>query len=154
MARYADLQPGDVAADLYCGTGTIGLTLASLSPQATVMGIEIVESAVRDAVANRSRNHLSNIRFRCGDSATAEAEGMHFDCVVIDPPRKGCSPEMIGALLRLNPQRIVYVSCNPATLARDAASLAEAGWSITRAQPFDMFPRTGHCECVVKMEKE
>ena len=154
VARYADLQPGDVAADLYCGTGTIGLTLASLSPQATVMGIEIVESAVRDAVANGSRNHLSNIRFRCGDSATAEAEGMHFDCVVIDPPRKGCSPEMIGALLRLNPQRIVYVSCNPATLARDAASLAEAGWSITRAQPFDMFPRTGHCECVVKMEKE
>ncbi len=154
VARYADLQPGDVAADLYCGTGTIGLTLASLSPQATVMGIEIVESAVRDAVANGARNHLSNIRIRCGDSATAEAEGMRFDCIVIDPPRKGCSPEMIGALLRLNPQRIVYVSCNPATLARDAASLAEAGWSITRAQPFDMFPRTGHCECVVKMEKE
>jgi len=154
VARYANLQPGEVAADLYCGTGTIGLTLASLSPHATVMGIEIVESAVKDAVANAERNHLSNIRFRCGDSATAEAEGMHFDCVVIDPPRKGCSPAMIGALKRLHPRRIVYVSCNPATLARDAALLTEAGWKITRAQPFDMFPRTGHCECVVKMEKE
>lgn len=154
VARYADLEPGEVAADLYCGTGTIGLTLAALSPQATVMGIEIVESAVRDAVANAERNHLSNIRFRCGDSATAEAEGMHFDCVVIDPPRKGCSPEMIGALKRLKPRRIVYVSCNPATLARDAALLTESGWTITRAQPFDMFPRTGHCECVVKMERE
>lgn len=153
VARFADLQPGEVAADLYCGTGTIGLTLAALSPHATVMGIEIVESAVRDAVANAERNHLSNIRFRCGDSATAEAEGMHFDCVVIDPPRKGCSPAMIGALKRLHPRRIVYVSCNPATLARDAALLTEAGWKITRAQPFDMFPRTGHCECVVKMEK-
>ncbi len=153
VARFANLQPGDVAADLYCGTGTIGLTLASLSPHATVMGIEIVESAVKDAVANAERNHLKNIRFRCGDSATAEAEGMHFDCVVIDPPRKGCSPEMIGALKRLKPRRIVYVSCNPATLARDAALLTEAGWTITRAQPFDMFPRTGHCECVVKMER-
>ena len=153
VARYADLQPGEVAADLYCGTGTIGLTLAALSPQATVMGIEIVESAVRDAVANAERNHLGNIRFRCGDSATAEAEGMRFDCIVIDPPRKGCSPEMIQALVRLHPRRIVYVSCNPATLARDAALLADAGWRITQAQPFDMFPRTGHCECVVKMER-
>ena len=154
VARYADLEPGEVAADLYCGTGTIGLTLAALSPQATVMGIEIVESAVRDAVANAERNQLPNIRFRCGDSATAEAEGMRFDCIVIDPPRKGCSPEMIGALKRLNPRRIVYVSCNPATLARDAALLTDAGWRITQAQPFDMFPRTGHCECVVKMERE
>ena len=154
VARYADLRPGEIAADLYCGTGTIGLSLASLSPQATVMGIEIVESAVRDAVANAQRNRLSNIRFRCGDSATAEAEGMHFDCIVIDPPRKGCSPAMIEALVRLNPRRIVYVSCNPATLARDAALLTDAGWNITRAQPFDMFPRTGHCECVLKMEKE
>ena len=113
----------------------------------------IVKSAVKDAVANGSRNCLSNIRFRCGDSATAEAEGMHFDCVVIDPPRKGCAPEMIEALKRLNPRRIVYVSCNPATLARDAALLIEAGWNITQAQPFDMFPRTSHCECVVKMER-
>ena len=153
VARYADLQPGEIAADLYCGTGTIGLTLASLSPQATVTGIEIVESAVRDAVANAERNHLKNIRFRCGDSATAESEGMHFDCIVIDPPRKGCSPDMIEALTRLDPKRIVYVSCNPATLARDAALLAEAGWMITRAQPFDMFPRTGHCETVCLLTK-
>ena len=154
VARYADLQPGEIAADLYCGTGTIGLSLAALSPQATVMGIEIVESAVRDAVANAERNHMKNIRFRCGDSATAEAEGMHFDCIVIDPPRKGCSPAMIEALTRLDPKRIVYVSCNPATLARDAALLAEAGWVVTRAQPFDMFPRTGHCETVCMLTKD
>ena len=154
VARYADLQPGETAADLYCGTGTIGLSLAALSPQASVMGIEIVESAVRDAVANAERNHLNNIRFRCGDSATIEADGLRFDCIVIDPPRKGCSPAMIEALTRLDPKRIVYVSCNPATLARDAALLTDAGWVITRAQPFDMFPRTGHCECIVKMEKD
>ena len=153
VARYADLQPGETAADLYCGTGTIGLTLAALSPQATVMGIEIVERAVRDAIANAERNHLNNIRFRCGDSATIEADGLRFDCIVIDPPRKGCSPEMIKALVRLNPGRIVYVSCNPATLARDAALLAEAGWTVTRAQPFDMFPRTGHCETVCLLQK-
>ena len=73
---------------------------------------------------------------------------------MIDPPRKGCSPEMIQALVRLNPRRIVYVSCNPATLARDAALLADAGWNITRAQPFDMFPRTGHCETVCLLTKK
>ena len=76
------------------------------------------------------------------------------DVVFLDPPRAGCSEKFLKSLIRLAPEKIVYVSCNPATLARDAASLAEAGWSITRAQPFDMFPRTGHCECVVKMEKE
>jgi len=149
IARYAALQPGETAADLYCGTGTIGLTLASLSPAASVTGIEINESAVRDAVANAQANGIGNIRFRCGDSATAEREGLHYDCVVIDPPRKGCSPQMLRALTRLSPRRIVCVSCNPATLARDAAALAEQGWQIVRAQPFDMFPRTGHCECVV-----
>ncbi len=154
VAEYAALKPGESAADLYCGTGTIGLTLASLSPQASVTGIEINESAVRDAVANAERNGIANIRFRCGDSATAEADGLHFDCVVIDPPRKGCSPEMLAALKRLSPERIVYVSCNPATLARDAAALADAGWQITRARAFDMFPRTGHCETVVCLSRE
>jgi 23S rRNA (uracil1939-C5)-methyltransferase len=97
---------------------------------------------------------MTNIRFRCGDSATAEEEGLHFDCVVIDPPRKGCSPQMLDALVRLNPRRIVYVSCNPATLARDAAVLSEKGWQIVRARPFDMFPRTGHCETVTLWTKE
>jgi len=153
-AEFAALQPGETAADLYCGTGTIGLTLASLSPAAQVVGIEINESAVRDAEANAKLNHLQNIRFRCGDSATAERDGLHFDCIVIDPPRKGCSPEMLEALVRLNPARIVYVSCNPATLARDAAELAKAGWQITRAKPFDMFPRTGHVETVVCLTRK
>ena len=153
IARYADLQPGETAADLYCGTGTIGLTLASLSPDAFVTGIEINESAVRDAIANAEANGIGNIRFRCGDSATAERDGLHFDCVVIDPPRKGCSPGMLSVLTRLSPRRIVYVSCNPATLARDAAALAEQGWQIVRAQPFDMFPRTGHCETVCLLHR-
>ena len=148
VAKYAALQPGETAADLYCGTGTIGLTLSSLSPGASLTGIEINESAVRDAVTNAEQNKLESIRFRCGDSATAEREGLRFDCVVIDPPRKGCSPEMLAALTRLAPRRIVYVSCNPATLSRDAAALAEAGWHVVRAQPFDMFPRTGHVETV------
>lgn len=153
VAEYAALESGESAADLYCGTGTIGLTLAALSPQASVTGIEINAYAVRDALANAESNHLTNIRFRCGDSATAERDGLHFDCIVIDPPRKGCSPEMLAALTRLAPARIVYVSCNPATLARDAAALAEAGWRITRARPFDMFPRTGHCETIALFKR-
>lgn len=153
VAEYAALQPGESAADLYCGTGTIGLTLAALSPDAAVTGIEINESAVRDAIANAEQNQLHNIHFRCGDSATAERDGLRFDCIVIDPPRKGCSPEMIAALTRLSPVRIVYVSCNPATLSRDAAALAKSGWQITRARPLDMFPRTGHVECVTLLSR-
>lgn len=153
IARYANLQPGETAADLYCGTGTIGLTLASLSPDAFVTGIEINESAVRDAIANAEANGIGNIRFRCGDSATAEREGLHFDCVVIDPPRKGCSPQMLDALVRLNPRRIVYVSCNPATLARDVKILAEGGYRLEWAQPVDMFPWTGHVETVCLLSK-
>jgi len=153
VADYAALRAGECAADLYCGTGTIGLTLAKLSPQATVTGIEINASAVCDAARNASQNGLTNIRFRQGDSATAERDGLRFDCIVIDPPRKGCSPAMLDALARLEPTRIVYVSCNPATLARDAAVLAESGWRITRARPFDMFPRTGHCETVCLLSR-
>ena len=134
--------------------GANNATAGYQAPQATVMGIEINESAVRDAVMNAEVNGIGNIRFRCVASATAERDGLHFDCVVIDPPRKGCSPEMLAALTRLAPKRIVYVSCNPATLARDAAALEDAGWTITRARAFDMFPRTGHVEAVVRMTKK
>ena len=115
------------------------------------MGIEINKSAVRDAEANRTRNHLPNIRFRCADSAAVTAEAGPFDCIVIDPPRRGCSEEMRRALTDLSPARIVYVSCNPATLARDAAALAASGYRIAAVRALDMFPRTGHVETVALM---
>jgi len=154
VSEYAGLHPGECAADLYCGTGTIGMTLAALAPEAQVIGIEINRDAVRDAQENARRNALPNIRFRAGDSATAEADGLRFDCAVIDPPRRGCSREMLDALVRLSPERIVYVSCNPATLARDMTTLLAAGYRAVCARPFDMFPRTEHCECVVLLSRE
>ena len=153
VCEFAALAPGERAADLYCGTGTIGMTLAAAAPDAEVVGIEINKSAVRDAEANRTRNHLPNIRFRCADSAAVTAEAGPFDCIVIDPPRRGCSEEMRRALTDLSPARIVYVSCNPATLARDAAALAASGYRIAAVRALDMFPRTGHVETVCLMSR-
>lgn len=154
VADYAALQPGETAADLYCGTGILGMTLAAQTKSASVTGIEINPDAVRDAQANAAENQLSNIRFRCGDSASAGQEHKHFDCVVIDPPRRGCSPEMLRTLTRMAPERIVYVSCNPATLARDIAPLASEGYRLLRVRAHDMFPRTEHVETVCLLSKQ
>ena len=146
---------GETLLDLYCGAGTIGLSMASRAK--TVIGVEIIPEAVEDARYNAERNGIGNARFLCADAAeaaeTLAREGIRPTVVLVDPPRKGCAPELIDTILRLSPKRIVYVSCDSATLARDVALLQAGGYAVQTAAPFDMFPRTGHVETVVLLSR-
>lgn len=149
--QVAALTPSDSVWDLYCGIGTLSLLAARSSKR--VVGIEEVASAVADAKDNAVRNGLANAHFiaQSVEAAMAdlvEQEGQP-DVVLLDPPRAGCAPEVIAALVAASPRRIVYVSCNPATLARDLRLLADGGYELASAQPVDMFPQTAHVECVV-----
>ena len=151
-AELAELKPEDVLLDLYCGTGTIGLSMAHQVGR--VVGVEVVPAAVEDARKNALANDIQNAEFLCMDAAEAAQklarEGLSPDVVLLDPPRKGCTPELIQVVAeQMKPQRVVYVSCDPATLARDAALLEEKGYRAVCAQPVDLFPRTAHVECVV-----
>ena len=123
-----------------------------------VIGVEVVEAAVRDARRNATANHIRNARFICADAAQAAAqlaaEGTHPDVVVLDPPRKGCSPDLIDTVAGMAPERVVYVSCDPATLARDLKLFAAKGYRTQWIQPVDLFPRTAHCENVACLTKE
>jgi len=154
-AELADLRPDDVLLDLYCGAGTIGLSMARRVK--TLVGVEVVESAVRDAQRNAERNGIQNARFLCADAGTAaaqlEAEGLCPTVVVLDPPRKGCDAATLAAVARMEPRRVVMVSCNPATMARDLKILEKAGYRAQAAQPVDMFPRTAHVECVALLTR-
>lgn len=151
----AGLSGSERLLDLYCGIGTIGLSMADGAGE--LIGIEIVDDAVKCAIENAARNGVPNARFFCGDASSAEgllapvfAERPDYrpDVVILDPPRKGSTPELLGFLARLGTPRIVYVSCDPATLARDAACLIAQGYTMSAVTPVDMFPRTGHCEAV------
>lgn len=154
-AEYADLKGDEVLLDLYCGTGTIGLSMAHKAKK--LIGVEIIPKAIEDAKENAKLNSIENARFICGDAAiaaeTLKAEGLTPDVIIIDPPRKGCDKSLIKTISDFNPQRVVYVSCDPATLARDLAVFAELGFKAHEATPVDMFPRTSHVECVVKLSK-
>ena len=139
--------------DLYCGTGT--LTLRYAGEAAEVVGAEIVPEAVENAKMNATRNGVKNATFLCGDAADLAmrfAPG-HFDIVSVDPPRRGLDPAAAQAVIDLAPKKIVYVSCDPATLARDLRLFTDAGYAADRVQPVDMFPRTEHVECVVGLTK-
>lgn len=146
---YADANPRTDALDAYCGTGTIALLLARRARRVT--GLESAAAAVRDAVENASHNGLDNAEFLLGrvEERLPElvASGRRFDVVVLDPPRAGCDPAVLRAVAAAAPQRVVYVSCNPATFARDARRLADAGYRLAVVQPVDMFPQTSHVEC-------
>lgn len=145
------------AADLYCGSGVIGLTLAKAFPEAKFYGIEINHDAVSDAKYNAAANGIENIEFYCGDSASFKkriGKGKLPELIVVDPPRAGLSKEMRIGLTELSPKQIIYVSCNPQTLARDVASLRSSGYEIERVVPVNMFPMTAHCECVVLLSRE
>lgn len=150
---YAALTGTETVIDLYCGIGTISLFLARAA--ARVIGIEWVEEAVRDAWRNAERNGVSNVRFIAGDAAVEmprlAAEGVTADVIVLDPPRKGCDPPVLEALAAMRPERVVYVSCNPASLARDLARLSELGYRTVEVQPVDMFPHTAHVECCARL---
>ncbi len=152
---YAQLGGGETVLDLYCGTGTIGLGLASHARQ--IIGVETVEQAVRDAQENARNNGIVNARFICADAAQAakklQSEKALPDVVVLDPPRKGCDREVLQTVAGLAPSRIVMISCNPATAARDCAILEQAGYRTVRARAVDLFPRTVHVETVVLMSR-
>jgi len=156
LAReFADLQGNERLLDLYCGTGTIGLTMAQGC--AALVGVEVIPQAVEDARKNAARNGVKNARFICADAAQAAAqlaaEGWRPDVVLVDPPRKGCAPVLLQTIAQMQPSRVVYISCDPATLARDLGVLRDLGYAAARIKPVDMFPRTGHVECVVLLEK-
>ncbi|MFN8131852.1 MAG: 23S rRNA (uracil(1939)-C(5))-methyltransferase RlmD [Solirubrobacteraceae bacterium] len=154
-AEYAALAGWERLFDLYCGIGTVGLTL---SPRARELwGVEIVEAAVADAIANAKRNHVAHAHFFAGNVRLAMRELVERagrpDVLVLDPPRAGLSQKIVRRVIEAGPKRIVYVSCNPTTLAPNAAQLAEAGWRLTRVRPVDMFPQTPHVECVALLER-
>jgi 23S rRNA (uracil1939-C5)-methyltransferase len=154
-AEAADLHGRERVFDLYCGIGTIGLSLATRARE--VVGVEIVEAAVSDAIENARLNEITNASFYAGDIRLAMRDLVERagkpDVAVIDPPRAGLSQKVVRRIIEAGPQRIVYVSCNPTTLAPNAAQLVEAGWALKRVQPVDMFPQTPHIECVALLEK-
>ncbi|HEX2702995.1 MAG TPA: 23S rRNA (uracil(1939)-C(5))-methyltransferase RlmD [Solirubrobacteraceae bacterium] len=156
LAREAcDLHGWERVFDLYCGTGTIGLGLAGRAGH--VDGLELVESAVADAIANAKRNDVANASFYAGDVRLAMRElrerAGRPDVVVVDPPRAGLSQKVVRRIIETAPRRIVYVSCNPTTLAPNAAQLTEAGWRLERVVAVDMFPQTPHIECVALLTR-
>ena len=148
--ELAGLTGEETVIDVYCGTGTIGLSAARKAKR--VIGIEIVPSAVEDAKKNAVRNGIANAEFICGDAGVCTAQLLERriqpDVAIVDPPRKGLDGTTIDSLVRMNPGRIVYVSCDPATLARDCAVLNERGYGVEVVQPVDMFPQTTHVEIV------
>jgi len=155
IVESAALRGWECVYDLYCGIGSIGLSLA---PRAgTIHGLDVVEEAVADAIANARLNEITNASFYAGDVRLALGELVaragRPDLVVVDPPRAGLSQKIVRRLIEASPKRIVYVSCNPTTLAPNAAQLVEAGWRLERVTPVDMFPQTPHIECVAVLSR-
>ena len=151
----AQLTGREVVLDLYCGTGTITLAMAGAAGR--VIGVEIVEQAIADARENARRNHIENAEFFCADAGQAAQrlaeEGVRPDVITVDPPRKGLHPAVIDAIARMAPRRVVYISCDPATLARDVALLAQRGFLPSQAQAADLFPRCAHVESIVLLTR-
>ncbi|MEK6276396.1 MAG: 23S rRNA (uracil(1939)-C(5))-methyltransferase RlmD [Actinomycetota bacterium] len=153
--EYAGLSGSERVFDLYCGIGTLGLAMARSAGE--VWGLEIVAEAIEDAARNAERNGIENARFVCANARTGTRplleEAGRPDLVVLDPPRSGLSQKIVRRVIECGAPRIVYVSCNPTTLAPNAAQLVEAGYSLRRVKPVDMFPQTPHIECVALLEK-
>lgn len=157
-AEYAQLEPDDVLLDLYCGMGTIGLSMANHCRE--LIGVEIIPEAIDSAKANAARMGdavAAKSRFFCADAGEAAArlaaEGLRPDVIMLDPPRKGCDETTLSAVVQMSPRRVVYVSCNPSTAARDAAWLGQHGYRAEKVQPVDLFPRTKHVEAVLLLTK-
>ena len=147
------MTPDDLLLDLYCGMGTIGLSMADHCRE--LIGVEIVPEAIESAKANAARMGdaiAAKSRFFCADAGKAAsqlaAEGLHPDVVMLDPPRKGCDEATLSAVVTMSPRRVVYVSCNPETMARDLALLTAKGYRAEGFTPVDLFPQTAHCEVV------
>ncbi|WP_070120937.1 23S rRNA (uracil(1939)-C(5))-methyltransferase RlmD [Bacillus marinisedimentorum] len=148
--EYAELTGTESVIDAYCGIGTISLFLAQKAKK--VYGVEIVPEAIEDAKRNAELNEIGNVEFEVGKAEEVmpawKKKGVKGDVIVVDPPRKGCDETLLATMLEMKPERIVYVSCNPATLARDLKILEEGGYETREVQPVDMFPHTTHVECV------
>jgi 23S rRNA (uracil1939-C5)-methyltransferase len=153
--EYAGLRGHERVFDLYCGIGTIGLALAARARE--VIGVELVEAAVADAIENARINDVLNARFFAGDIRLAMRELVERagrpDVAVVDPPRAGLSNKVVRRLVEAAPKRVVYVSCNPTTLAPNAAQMVAAGYRLVKVRPVDMFPQTPHIECVALLER-
>ena len=162
VLHLAELTGKEVVWDLYCGVGTISLFLAGRAGQ--VYGVEIIPAAIEDARRNAALNHIDNARFYVGKAEEVlpdyvkeqEERGQlgKVDLIVVDPPRKGCDPVCLDTILKIRPEKVIYVSCDPATLARDLKILCEGGYGLRTVQPVDQFPQTSHVECVVLMSRK
>lgn len=154
--QYADLTGNETVIDAYCGIGTISLFLAQKAK--FVMGVEIVPPAIEDAKRNAELNGFSNTLFEAGPAEQViprwYKEGKRADVLVVDPPRKGCDEQLLQTILKQRPERVVYVSCNPSTLARDLRILEDGGYRTQEVQPVDMFPQSTHCEAVAWLKLE
>ncbi|WP_322925104.1 23S rRNA (uracil(1939)-C(5))-methyltransferase RlmD [Paenibacillus campi] len=154
--QYAGLTGKETVIDAYCGIGTISLFLAQHAKQ--VYGVEIVKEAIEDARKNAELNGMTNVEFEVGASEDViprwQEQGITPDVIVVDPPRKGCDPKLLETIVQMQPEKVVYVSCNPSTLARDLQVLEEGGYQTVEVQPVDMFPHTVHVEAVVLLVKK
>lgn len=154
--EFANLSGKERVIDAYCGTGTIGLIMAKQAKE--VFGVEINKDAVKDAKKNAEINNIENIRFFAADSGgfmdDLRKNGEKIDVVITDPPRAGCSGKFLNSLISLSPKKVVYISCNPETLARDLYHFRNGGYKVKKIQPVDMFPYTDHVECAVCLEKQ
>jgi 23S rRNA (uracil1939-C5)-methyltransferase len=149
--EYAQLTGEETVIDAYCGIGTISLFLAQKAKR--VVGVEAVREAIEDAKRNAERNGITNVEFLVGEAEKVipnlyAERGLRADVVVVDPPRKGCDEALLQTIVDMKPERVVYVSCNPSTLARDLRYLEDHGYRTQEVQPVDMFPHTYHVECV------
>ncbi|GKX32120.1 putative RNA methyltransferase [Vallitalea longa] len=155
VLKYAELTGNEIVWDAYCGIGTISLFLASHCKK--VMGVEIVPEAIEDARENAKINDIGNVEFFTGKAEEVIAEkyneGIVADIIVIDPPRKGCDRELLDTIIKMQPKKVIYVSCDPATMARDVKILGEEGYEVEKIQPLDLFPQTVHVETVVGIQK-
>ena len=151
-AELAELQKNDTLVDLFCGVGTIGLFMQKEYGVKKLIGVEIVPEAIENAKRNAALNGIDSATFLCGDANRAELDGA--DIIVVDPPRKGCEESLLARIAEINPRRLVYISCNPDTLARDVAILKQFGFTADTVYPFDLFPRTGHVESVVCLTRK
>lgn len=154
--EYADISQDDIVIDAYCGIGTISLFLAQQAKK--VYGVEIVPEAIEDAKKNAELNDITNAEFVVGAAEKVmpwwTAQGLKPDVIVVDPPRKGCDEALLKAMIDMEPNRIVYVSCNPSTLARDLRILEDGGYETKEVQPVDMFPQTGHVEAIALIQRK
>ncbi|MEG1996549.1 MAG: 23S rRNA (uracil(1939)-C(5))-methyltransferase RlmD [Oscillospiraceae bacterium] len=153
--EYACLDDTKTLVDMYCGIGTIGLACANKVKK--VIGIEIIPDAIENAKANAKLNNITNATFICDDAKNAANDlvnsGENVNVIIVDPPRKGCDSDVIASIVKLSPERIVMVSCNSATAARDCAILEQNNYKVTEYTPLDMFPRTTHVECVIALQR-